>query len=101
MGIFNPRQWGLDSETQIGKNPELQMRIKKMLLQWVYPGLKDAEENEFNALFQKMSVVKPNSVTSNSALSLFNKRLGLLGNNNESDFSPSFKLEDIPPVPQY
>ena len=47
LGIFNPRQWATEKGLGLGtEKAALQKKIKTMLLQWVYPGLKDAKKDE-------------------------------------------------------
>lgn len=54
-GIFNPRQWGMmEPETAIE-----QRKAKRLILRRLYPGLREADDNELNAIIGKMSAVYP------------------------------------------
>jgi len=54
-GIFNPRQWGMMESV----DKEEQRKIKRLILRRLYPGLRESDDNEVNAVIKKMSAVFP------------------------------------------
>jgi hypothetical protein len=99
FGIFNPRQWSIyaPSKGTGSADPKLQMKIKRMILRWVYPGLKDASDKEMESLLARISGAKvnpDNNGTSESALSLLATKESL-GEKLGSDYSRGLQA-DLP-----